>query len=65
VRSLYRRRGKIILEKGWIREAIDKARNCSRCEECMSRCPYQLAIPDLIEENLKWVDETLKETLID
>jgi predicted aldo/keto reductase-like oxidoreductase len=62
VRSLYRRRGKIILEKGWISEAIDKARNCSRCEECMSRCPYQLPIPDLIEENLKWVGETLKET---
>jgi len=26
----------------------------------MTRCPYGLAIPDLIKENLEWVDEQLK-----
>ena len=62
VRSLTKRRGKDILQKGWIRKAIDQARNCSRCEECMSRCPYELPIPDLLEENVKWVDEQLSGT---
>lgn len=60
VRSMVKRMGKTILQKGRHREAIDKARNCSKCEECMARCPYQLSIPNLIQENLRWVDEQLK-----
>lgn len=39
------------------REAIQRARHCSECGECMGRCPYQLSIPDLIRENLQWWDE--------
>ena len=38
---------------------IDKA-ICTECGECMTRCPYNLPIPDLIKENLQWVDEQLK-----
>jgi predicted aldo/keto reductase-like oxidoreductase len=36
---------------------IEKARNCSECEECMSRCPYNLPIPELIKKNLAWMEE--------
>ena len=39
---------------------VEKARNCSECEECMARCPYSLPIPELIKENLQWVDSMLK-----
>ena len=60
VRSMVKRMGKTILQKGRHREPIDKARNCSGCEECMARCPYQLPIPNLIQENLLWVDEQLE-----
>lgn len=60
VRSMVKRMGKGILLKGRHREAIDKARNCTACEICMGRCPYQLPIPDLIKENLGWVDEQIK-----
>jgi predicted aldo/keto reductase-like oxidoreductase len=61
IRSMVKRMGKGILQKGSRqREAIDKARGCIGCEECKNRCPYQLAIPDLIQENLRWVDEQLK-----
>ncbi len=62
IRSTIKRMGKGILQKGRYREAIDKARNCTVCEVCNDRCPYQLPIPNLIEENLRWVDEQLKES---
>jgi len=58
--SSLRRMGKDFLLKGWPREAIEKARHCSECGECIDRCPYQLPIPDLIKENLQWWDEQLK-----
>ena len=51
--------GKDTLIKGRLREAVEKARHCSECEECIERCPYELPIPDLIKENLKWADEQL------
>ena len=60
VRSALKRFGKSFLKEGWPREAIDKARNCSECGDCLERCPYQLPIPDLIKENLAWVDEQFK-----
>jgi len=59
--SMVRRMGKRILVEGWAAKAIEKARNCTECGECMTRCPYNLPIPDLIKENLRWVDEQLKE----
>jgi len=60
LRSMVKRMGNNILREGWRPQAIEKARHCSECGECMSRCPYQLPIPDLIKENLRWVDEQLK-----
>jgi predicted aldo/keto reductase-like oxidoreductase len=60
LRSMVKRMGKHILREGWQADAIEKARGCSECEECMARCPYELPIPDLIKENLRWVDEQLK-----
>jgi predicted aldo/keto reductase-like oxidoreductase len=58
--SMVKRMGKNILREGWRPKAIEKARNCSECGECMARCPYQLPIPDLIKERLRWVDEQLQ-----
>jgi predicted aldo/keto reductase-like oxidoreductase len=60
IRSMVKRMGKGILQEGRHREAIDKARNCTECGECMTRCPYELPIPDLIKKNLAWVDEQIK-----
>lgn len=60
VRSALKRFGKSFLKESWPREAIEKAGNCSECGDCLERCPYQLPIPDLIKENLAWVDEQLK-----
>jgi Fe-S oxidoreductase len=52
-----KRMGKGVLQKGPHSGAIDKARNCTECGLCVTRCPYELPIPDLIRENLRWIDE--------
>jgi predicted aldo/keto reductase-like oxidoreductase len=49
-----------LLRGGWVREAIDTARNCTGCGACLERCPYELPIPDLIRENLEWVEDQLE-----
>ncbi len=60
LRSMVKRMGENILREGWQVEAVEKARHCSECEECIARCPYQLSIPDLIKERLRWVNEHVK-----
>jgi predicted aldo/keto reductase-like oxidoreductase len=35
-------------------ESVD---NCTDCEECLAKCPYNLAIPDVIREQRKMYDE--------
>jgi predicted aldo/keto reductase-like oxidoreductase len=47
-------------ELGWIKDIIEKARNCTECGDCLPRCPYQLPIPELIEKNLAWYDSLKK-----
>ncbi len=50
--------------------AIKKARECTECEECLERCPYNLAIPELLKKNISFWDackrrggETLSEKI--
>jgi predicted aldo/keto reductase-like oxidoreductase len=40
------------LATGWFADGMKDAENCTRCGECLSKCPYGLPIPDMIEENL-------------
>jgi predicted aldo/keto reductase-like oxidoreductase len=61
IRYAVKRFGAGFLLSGWGKDAADKARNCSECGECMTRCPYELPIPELIKANLKWVDERLNQ----
>ncbi len=56
LKSLFKRFGNQVQEVKWMKEAIETARNCSECGDCMTRCPYQLPIPDLIKKNLAWFD---------
>ncbi len=55
--GLVKRMGKDLLRETMFWEGINRARNCTACGECMTRCPYGLAIPDLIRQNLRWLDE--------
>ena len=60
LKSVVKRFGPHAQEIGWMKDLIEKARNCSECGECLPRCPYQLPIPDLIKENLAWFDSLRK-----
>jgi predicted aldo/keto reductase-like oxidoreductase len=60
IRYAVKRFGDGFLLTDWGKDAVNKARNCTECGECMARCPYELPIPELIQANLKWVDETCK-----
>jgi predicted aldo/keto reductase-like oxidoreductase len=56
VKSFIKRLGTQIQQSDLMKNAIEKARGCSECGECLRRCPYQLPIPDLIKENLSLYD---------
>jgi predicted aldo/keto reductase-like oxidoreductase len=57
MKSFVKRLGTNFFESPRMKPGIEKARNCSECEECMSRCPYNLPIPELIKKNLAWFAE--------
>jgi predicted aldo/keto reductase-like oxidoreductase len=57
IRYAVKRFGNGFLLTDWCKDAVTKARKCTECGECMTRCPYELPIPELISENLMWVDE--------
>ena len=44
------------LKEGFLWAGLERASNCTECGDCMTRCPYELPIPDLIRENLRWLD---------
>jgi predicted aldo/keto reductase-like oxidoreductase len=56
IRFAVKRFGEAFLETDWMRDALEKARRCAQCEECVDRCPYDLPIPELIKKNLEWLD---------
>ncbi len=56
LKTIIKRFGPEVEEIGWMKDLLEKARNCSECGECLPRCPYQLPIPDIIKENLAWFD---------
>ncbi|HME41994.1 MAG TPA: aldo/keto reductase [Syntrophorhabdales bacterium] len=60
LKTTIKRFGNQVQELKWMKDMIERARNCSACGECMSRCPYQLPIPELIKKNLEWYDNLAK-----
>jgi predicted aldo/keto reductase-like oxidoreductase len=56
LKSVIKRFGPMAQELKWLMDTVEKARNCSECGDCLTRCPYHLPIPELIRENLAWYD---------
>jgi predicted aldo/keto reductase-like oxidoreductase len=56
VRSVIKRMGKEAINGAFLSPVLTAARKCTECGECLERCPYELPIPELIRENLDWVD---------
>lgn len=40
------------------RDALKSAENCDQCGACIERCPYELPIPEMLDENLALFRET-------
>lgn len=59
VKFVVKRFGKSVAKEERFQEFVEKAKSCSECGECLARCPYELPIPDLIRENLRWLDKEL------
>ena len=60
VRSIIKRMGKAAIDGAFLSPAVAAARKCAECGECLERCPYELPIPELIRDNLEWVDGGMK-----
>lgn len=60
IKSILKRMGPRVLSNPVFGKMLENAANCSECGECMSRCPYSLPIPDMIKENLEWVEDFRK-----
>jgi len=56
LKSFIARFGPAADDLDWAKNMIEKARNGAECGDCLPRCPYQLAIPELIKKNLAWYD---------
>ena len=42
------------------RDALKSAENCDQCGACIERCPYELPIPEMLDENLVLYREALQ-----
>ena len=50
--QLIRRAPSENLLSGFMRDAMLNIENCTGCGQCMTRCPYNLEIPELLKKNL-------------
>lgn len=45
-------------------EPMKKAQECSECRECIERCPYDLDIPRLLNQNIAHMDKLKEQSLL-
>ncbi|KAF0219091.1 MAG: aldo/keto [Geobacteraceae bacterium] len=53
--TLLKRLGTKHFTAGWGKDALEKAETCIGCGACEPRCPYELAIPEIINGNVRHV----------
>ena len=41
----------------YVKEAVESAKNCIQCGECEKKCPYNLPIRKMIEENIAFYEK--------
>ncbi|MBW1708829.1 MAG: aldo/keto reductase [Deltaproteobacteria bacterium] len=45
-----------------VKAAMESVENCTECEECLEKCPYNLQIPGLLKENLAFYKEVTNQS---
>jgi uncharacterized protein len=58
--SLLRRQGPSFMANGVYERFKGYVESCTECRECEPRCPYGLAIPELLRERLTEIQVTLR-----
>jgi predicted aldo/keto reductase-like oxidoreductase len=54
---MIKRMGPAMVQTPMFKNMSEKAANCTECQDCVERCPYDLPIPDMIKTNLNWLKE--------
>jgi len=50
--------------ESFVGPAIEKAKECTECEQCIEKCPYNLDIPRLLKKNIAFWEEFRKERVV-
>jgi predicted aldo/keto reductase-like oxidoreductase len=61
LRGFWRRFVPEVFLTGWAAQAAESGRDCVQCGECEEKCPYQLPIREMLEENLEFYDRAVAE----
>lgn len=59
VRSFARRMPAERVFGEWGRSPIERAMTCTVCNQCTTRCPYGLPVPEMIAESVRWYHEQM------
>lgn len=56
IKNMVRKNGQQALTNPDFENALERARNCIQCGDCLIRCPFNLPIPFMMKEYVKWAD---------
>lgn len=56
IKNMVKKNGPQELTNPDFEKTLDRAKNCIQCNDCLIRCPYNLPIPFMMKECVKWAD---------
>ena len=56
IKNMVKVKGKDILTSPDFEHVLERAKNCIQCGDCLIRCPFNLPIPFMMKECVKWAD---------
>jgi len=56
IKNMVKIKGLKVLTSPDFTSVLDRAKNCIQCGDCLIRCPYNLPIPFMMKEYVRWAD---------
>lgn len=56
IKNMVKIQGPQILTSPDFEDVLERAKSCIQCGDCLIRCPYNLPIPFMMKEYVKWAD---------